>query len=65
MSNEHAKPVARDPGYAAYVAIDWADQKHVWALQSADSNQVERGELDHTPEAVARILALVDPEEAR
>lgn len=52
MSNEHAKPVARDPGYAAYVAIDWAGQKHVGALQSADCSQIERGELDHTPEAV-------------
>lgn len=38
--------------FAAFVAIDWADQKHVWALQSADSTSRESGSLDHTPEAV-------------
>jgi transposase len=36
--------------FAAFLAIDWADQKHAWALQT--SVAVEHGSLDHTPEAV-------------
>ena len=38
--------------YAAFLAIDWADQKHVWSLQEANSNMRERGEIEHTPEAI-------------
>jgi len=38
--------------FAALVAIDWADQKHVWALQKVGSSEWETGTLDHTPEAV-------------
>jgi transposase len=38
--------------FAALVAIDWADQKHVWALETPDSAGRESGSLDHTPEAV-------------
>jgi transposase len=38
--------------FAALVAIDWADRKHVWALQKAGSSERETGTIDHTPEAV-------------
>jgi transposase len=38
--------------FAAFVGIDWADQKHAWALQIPGRPDVERGDLDHTPEAV-------------
>jgi transposase len=38
--------------WAAFVAIDWADQKHCWALTPTASEKVERGELNATPEAV-------------
>lgn len=38
--------------FAAFVAFDWADQKHAWALRAADSTCVEQGEIKHTPEAV-------------
>jgi transposase len=38
--------------FAAFVGIDWADQKHAWALQIPGHLDVERGDLDHTPEAV-------------
>ena len=31
--------------YAALVAIDWADQKHVWSLQAVGSKKRETGEL--------------------
>jgi hypothetical protein len=37
--------------FAALVAIDWADQKHAWALQAGIS-KVETGSIDHTPEAI-------------
>src|SRR6202034_2465696 len=36
--------------FVALVGIDWADQKHAWALQSGSG--VEHGILEHTPEAV-------------
>jgi hypothetical protein len=38
--------------WAAFVAIDWADQKHYWALTRAASEEVEHGQLDATPEGV-------------
>jgi transposase len=38
--------------FAALVAIDWADQKHAWALQIHGSSDRETGAIDHTPEAV-------------
>jgi len=41
-----------EPLFAAFVGIDWADQKHVWSLQTADSQKRESGELEHAPEAV-------------
>ena len=42
----------QEPRFAAFVGIDWADQKHVWCLQAAGSQKLERGELEHSPEAV-------------
>jgi transposase len=44
--------LAQEPEWAAFVAIDWADQKHVWALAEVESGKQEHGELNHTPEAV-------------
>lgn len=49
--------VAAEPQWAAFIGIDWADQKHRWALRPADGGKVERGELENTPEAVARWAA--------
>jgi transposase len=43
--------------YAAFLAIDWADQKHVWSLQEANSSTRKRGEVGHMPEAVEAWLA--------
>ncbi len=37
---------------AAFVSLDWADQKHAVALQEAGSDQRHRFILDHTPEAL-------------
>ena len=42
--------------YAARLAIDWADQKHAWALE-AEGGRVEQGQLEHTPEAVDQFFA--------
>jgi len=38
--------------FAALVGIDWADQKHAWSLQAADTSERENGEVEHTPEAI-------------
>ena len=37
--------------FAAYIGIDWADQRHAWALQTG-AGSIEQGDLDHTPEAI-------------
>ena len=42
----------QEPQFAAFVGIDWADQKHAWCLQASGSQQRESGELKHSPEAV-------------
>jgi len=46
MANSEREPLA------AFVALDWGDRKHVWALQPAGSEAVEEGEIEATPEAV-------------
>src|SRR4051794_28503884 len=38
--------------FAAYIGIDWAEQKHACALQSSTGSGVEESELIHKPEAV-------------
>ena len=44
---------SQEPQFAAFVGIDWADQKHAWCLQAADSGKRESGELEHKVETVA------------
>jgi transposase len=44
--------VVSEPDFAAFVAIDWADQEHAWSLQEAGSSRRERGRLQQTPEAL-------------
>jgi len=54
LSLEHietTQPVT-EPDFAAFVAIDWGDQKHFWCWQAAGTQERERGETPHTPEAV-------------
>jgi transposase len=43
-----------DLSFAAYVGIDWADRKHDFCLQAADSDQRESGVVAHTPEAIVQ-----------
>jgi len=41
MSNEVAVTTAApEPQWAAFVALDWADQKHYWRLAEASSQSV-------------------------
>ena len=37
--------------YAAWIGLDWADQKHFWSMRTADG-KLQRGQLDNTPEAI-------------
>ena len=48
-----------EPRFAAYVAIDWGDSQHAWSMQPADSDRRERGEIEHSPEAVAAWAAML------
>jgi len=41
-----------EPDWAAFVAIDWGDEKHYWKLWDAHSQQSQEGELQNTPEAL-------------
>ena len=47
-----AREKVGEPEFVAFVGIDWADQKHVWCLQAANSSKREGGELEHKPEVV-------------
>jgi transposase len=38
--------------FSAYVAIDWADQKHYWRLADAQGAHRDHGDLRNTPEAI-------------
>jgi hypothetical protein len=38
--------------FAAYVGLDWADQKHAVSLESADGLVIEEFELDQKPDAI-------------
>ena len=38
--------------FAAYIGIDWAEQKHACTLQSSTASGLEESELIHKPEAV-------------
>ena len=51
MAKEFAS-ASSEPKWAAWAAIDWADQKNFWRLLPAGTGQSEAGELDNTPEAV-------------
>ena len=41
-----------EPVFRAFLALDWADKKHAFALEDAVTCQRQSGFLDHTPEAV-------------
>lgn len=43
--------------YAAFIAIDWADQKHTLALQVAGQTKKETGTLEQKPEVIGTWVA--------
>ncbi len=43
--------------YAAFIAVDWADQEHVWSLQVAGQTKKETGTLAQKPEAIGAWVA--------
>ena len=53
------QPLDPDPtnDYAAFIAIDWADQKHVWSLQVAGQTKKETGILEQKPELIGPWVA--------
>jgi len=44
---------------AAFVGLDWADQKHVVTLQESESDERQRFTLDQTPEALQSWIQLL------
>jgi len=54
--NNDTEPDALDQ-YAAFVALDWADQKHAFSLQVAGQNKREAGTLEHKPEQIGAWVA--------
>jgi transposase len=45
------------PDFAAFLAIDWADQKHAFCLQPAGGNAKESGEFEQKPEVIGPWVA--------
>jgi len=46
-----AKAENQQQSYAAWIGLDWADQKHFWSMRTADG-KLQRGQLDNTPESI-------------
>jgi transposase len=40
--------------FAAYIGIDWADQKHDICLREAGSNRIESLQIDHKPDSISK-----------
>ena len=45
------------PDFAAFLAIDWADQKHAFSLQVAGQSKKETGTLEQKPEVIGPWVA--------
>lgn len=43
--------------FAAFIAIDWADQKHAYSLQAAGEKKKETGTLEQKPEVIGPWIA--------
>ena len=46
-----------EPRFTAFLAIDWADRRHVYAWEDAATGRRQTGSIEHTPEAVASWVA--------
>lgn len=54
--NQTNDPNPLDP-FAAFVAVDWADEKHAFTLQAAGQKQKESGTLEQKPELIGAWVA--------
>ena len=54
--NNTNDPNPLDP-FAAFVAVDWADEKHAFTLQAAGQKQKESGTLEQKPELIGAWVA--------
>lgn len=43
-------------GVAVWLGIDWADEKHRWAMRTDGEARIQQGDLEHTPEAVEQFI---------
>ncbi len=43
-----------EPCFTAFVAIDWADRQHFFALEKAGGGERQCGSLDDRPEVIER-----------
>lgn len=64
MAEENENPGAQqgaspEPKFAAYIGIDWADQKHDWAWKPTEDGPRKTGQFAHTPEAIHEWVAQV------
>lgn len=57
VNSETAKTNTPEVNYAAFVAIDWADQKHEFCLQVAGEKKKESGTLEQKPEVIGPWVA--------
>lgn len=60
IDNKNMKPVSNEEtieSYAAFIAIDWADQIHAYSLQVAGENKKETGSLEQKPEVIGAWVA--------
>jgi transposase len=44
-------------GVTIWLGIDWADQKHRWAMRIDGEARIQQGELEHSPEAVEQFVS--------
>jgi transposase len=44
-------------GVVVWLGIDWADQKHRWAMRIDGETRIQQGDLEHTPEAVELFIS--------
>lgn len=55
--NTHTNNDSNDRDYAAFIGIDWADQKHAFCLQVAGQRKKETGTLEQKPEVIGPWVA--------
>lgn len=59
MNNNVRQASAAHLDYAAYLAFDWADQKHDVRILDARTNSQQHFEIKHTPEDLTEFVAML------